>query len=620
MRDQEQGAARGMLRHWGAVLAVLATTGAATAKAGSYELGDNTTLDTKLTLNYGLAVRIKNPSSELVNGPVEPIELVRNYNGMAISALHTGLPISANFDDGDRNFKSGSLINNRLSALAELQLTHDNYGLSVSGDGFYDDVYRRGNNQNDSVDTVNQTGPVNEFSDGTRYYDGQRFRLLDAYAYGSWSLGESAELTVRAGKHAVLWGESLFLSGVSSAQGTADATKAFVPGAEIKQILLPVKQVSFDMLLPANLTLLGYYKLDFKPNEIFPTGDYFSPADGVGPGAIFNYGSANPLYGGDCASPDALGQLSFLCKLNGIPGRILGAPKDILVFRGPDIRPSKWNQWGAGLKYPVTDGTTVGLYYLRYNDPNPSVQLNFGYPVIATQPRVLTTEVLGLRVPETYQVRYFSGINMLATSFSTTLFGLNVAGEVGYRDGLPISVQGLVAGDYAPFFVRGKQTQAQVSTIYAANPGLPFVDDISFVTETAYFHVNSTGQAPQDPGILQVGNGDTLFYNRNSWGFQSLAILTKRNVLPGWDASSPISYGGIVKGNPSMPGSFGALYAEGDFRLSVGYSMQYLQNLQVGVTYNFFFGDAGRRIGNTTLAANPYADRDYATFNVKYQF
>src|SRR3546814_12328240 len=91
----------------------------------------------------------------------------------------------------------------------------------------------------------------------------------------------------------VAWGESLFLSGVASAQSQADATKAFIPGTEIKDILLPTNQIAFNAAVNNDITLLGYYKLDFRPNEIFPVGDYFSPADVVGPGARFVYGSAN---------------------------------------------------------------------------------------------------------------------------------------------------------------------------------------------------------------------------------------------------------------------------------------------------------------------------------------
>ena len=57
--------------------------------------------------------------------------------------------------------------------------------------------------------------------------------------------------------------------------------------------------------------------------------------------------------------------------------------------------------------------------------------------------------------------------------------------------------------------------------------------------------------------IIMHGNGDSLFYNRNAWGFQTLTIPTRHNIWNGWDMSTPISFGMLVKGNPSMPGAFG---------------------------------------------------------------
>src|SRR5271163_4589698 len=74
-------------------------------QAGVYSLGDGFDAEYKLTINYGVSMRLKNPSDNLINGPV---------------GTTSGLPSTINFDDGDRNFKSGSLINNRLSGLAEL--------------------------------------------------------------------------------------------------------------------------------------------------------------------------------------------------------------------------------------------------------------------------------------------------------------------------------------------------------------------------------------------------------------------------------------------------------------------------------------------------------------------
>jgi hypothetical protein len=583
------------------------------AHAGSFELGD-VHADYKLTLNYGVAIRMKQPDNALVNGPVDPFQL--NLAGISNGTgfIHTGLPTTVNQDDGDRNFKQFSLINNRISGLLETQFTWNNYGLLLSGDGFYDQVYHHPND-NSSPDTVNKAGPVTRFSDGARYYDGQRVRLLDAYAYATWPITDDVTLDLRAGQQLVAWGESLFFSGMAISQSAADATKAFTPGAEVKDILLPGNQVSASLALGPKLALMAYYKLAFKKTEIFPVGDYFSSTDSVGPGAQYSYGAINPLYLSSC--PGLLGSLSFLCNLGGLGGTLLGAPPYILIPEGPDDKPSNFGQYGIGAKVQVTPDTNLGLYYIRYTDPNPSVDFTTGYPVIATFPVQLTTQVLGEPTATSYFRTWYTGIDMLTGSFSSVLGPVNVAGEVSYRKNLAIPVQSLQLGTVDPEFSRGRLGQALVSAIYATNPHLWF-DNVSLVGEVGYVHAFGVDPVATRPGIIAVGNGDSLFYDRNAWAFQTLAIPGRSNVFNGWDLSAPVSLGMLVKGNPSMPGAFGAFSGAGDLRLSTGISLQYFQNLQFALSYSFFFGNPEQNVGQSFIRQNAYTDRDYLAFSIKY--
>lgn len=65
------------------------------------EFDNGTTIDWTVTTSYGLGVRLSNPSSKL---------------------------LTPNADDGDRNFDKGSLVTNRIGALAEMIVRKDNYG------------------------------------------------------------------------------------------------------------------------------------------------------------------------------------------------------------------------------------------------------------------------------------------------------------------------------------------------------------------------------------------------------------------------------------------------------------------------------------------------------------
>lgn len=510
-------------------------------------------------------------------------------------------------------------------------------GVVGSGDAFYDQAYHRPNG-NTSPTTVNKLGPggqypdpnYNQFTDATRYYDGGRARILEAYGYGDWYIGSQSSLDLRVGRQLVAWGQSLFFSGIALAQSRADATVSFVPGADVKSILLPTNQIAMRLGLTTDWTLLAYYKLEFAATELFPEGDYFSPADAIGPGATFVYGSANPLAGaGSCNGliqnlhitnipvNGGPGVENLVCNVLGLAGGLDNAVPFIPAVRGPDLKPSNGGQYGVGTEYQITPITTLGLYYLRYDDNNPAVQLNVGYAPFTTGAVPLTTQIINQPVPVSYNVKYFDGIHLFGLAYSTVLGPFNIAGEINYRDGIDTPVATTISGVVSPVYTRAKMTQALLSALYVTNPNLYF-DDFVFTGEVGDIYVNSVDRVAPSPGIEPFGNGRTLFYSRNSWAFETLMIPTRHNVFDGWDLSTPIGFSMLVKGNPAMAGAFGALYGEGDTRLNIGITLRYLQNLKIGIGYNFFFGDPNKTIGASLLKANPYVDRDYATLNIAY--
>ena len=62
--------------------------------------------------------------------------------------------------------------------------------------------------------------------------------LLDAYAYGSFGVGDS-DLQLRLGRQVVNWGESVFIQGINQIN-PIDVTALRRPGTEVKEVLLPV--------------------------------------------------------------------------------------------------------------------------------------------------------------------------------------------------------------------------------------------------------------------------------------------------------------------------------------------------------------------------------------------
>ncbi|WP_428979506.1 DUF1302 family protein [Cupriavidus taiwanensis] len=68
-------------------------------------------------------------------------------------------------------------------------------------------------------------------------------------------------------------GESVFIANIAGTQGPADATKAFVPGAGVKDILLPVPQVPVQWEVTPSYCLMGYYLFTCKPNRLSAPGN-----------------------------------------------------------------------------------------------------------------------------------------------------------------------------------------------------------------------------------------------------------------------------------------------------------------------------------------------------------
>ena len=462
----------------------------------------------------------------------------------------SGLPTTVNADDGDRNFKRGALINNRASVLGEIDMKYRNYGAFLRASTFYDDVYFHAND-NDSPETVNKTGAHDRFTSQARDHAGSRSRLLDAYLYGSAQTGDESMLNMRVGRQVVQWGESLFFPNIAGAQSPADATKANVPATEVKDILLPVGQVFAQWQINPTFGLSAYYQYEYKPTELDPAGGYFSFADVIGPGARFIYAA---------------------------PG--------FRIPRGPDNEPRDSGQWGLSARFALGAESEASLYYLRYHDKNPNVVLNFeeGFPA-------------------SYNVVYFDDIKLSGASFSTRLGDLNVAGEISYKEGVPVQVDSVIGAAAT----RADATQAQLSAIYLTGPML-LSDQTTFIAEVAYLHVNEV-----DAFEFEGTRSDKLVYDRNSWAYQLLMTPSWNNVIDGWDLNMPISFAHQAHGTAAVAGAFGSLVGEGDKRVSLGLNGKYLNNLELGVAYNGFLGKAD-------LDKRPLADRDYVAFSAKYSF
>ena len=86
---------------------------------------------------------------------------LRYTYGLRTSSQNQAFLKNINADDGNRNFKQGSTVTNRIDLLSELTTVYKNdYGIRLSGAGWYDDAYARGldNNSLSTSNHFNSTG------------------------------------------------------------------------------------------------------------------------------------------------------------------------------------------------------------------------------------------------------------------------------------------------------------------------------------------------------------------------------------------------------------------------------------------------------------------------------
>ena len=516
------------------------------------EFDNGATLDWTVTTSYGIGMRLGAPSDRL----------------MGINA-----------DDPNRNFDQHSLTTNRIGALGEMILRNDNYGAVVRASTFYDDVYHR-HNDNDSPSTVNKYGSNDTFTSDTRTYSGGRTRLLDAYVFGGWRFENDTMLDVKAGRHIESWGESLYYPGVNGVQNPSDAVKAAQPGVEVKEILLPVGQFSGSFRLNPSITVGAYVQYEWKGTELPPVGSYLSSSDVVGPGREFIYANGQKI-----------------------------------AYRGTDD-PSDGGQWGMQVRYRPVPALELSLFHVNYHDKNPATAL-VGYDPLPVGGGRYALRSNG------YRIKYFEDIKLTGISASTKLGDTQVGAEWSYRDGAPVMVNtGLGA---VPARGKGQQMQLSAMRILGDRPWASQTTLTGEIIRVQVDSVESVSAAPNLQGLNLlpsvanlVAPSDDYTYNtsagmrtKSSSAYTVGASFSYPGVFQGWDLEVPFSFSNVFSGSTPMSGSISGI--EGDRRLSAGTTFKYLSNLELGLKYIAYLGEADP-------IKRPFADRDYATFSMKYTF
>ena len=197
-----------------------------------------------------------------------------------------------NTNDGmNRNFGTG-LVSEVYKITSDLEANYKNYGLFVRGTAFYDtQIMDKRNNYYDTSLAYQPSQNVprdDSFTRETRHKAGRDAQILDAYLYGNWDVA-NMPVTARIGKQVFNWGEGIFYRGGVNTTNPVDAAKFRLPGSEIKEVLVPVESLSFNIGLTDSLSMEAFYQFNWKESAIDPAGTYFSETDLFGDGGNTAY-------------------------------------------------------------------------------------------------------------------------------------------------------------------------------------------------------------------------------------------------------------------------------------------------------------------------------------------
>ncbi|MES2264239.1 MAG: DUF1302 domain-containing protein [Pseudomonadota bacterium] len=526
------------------------------AHATEFETGND---DLKLrwdnTVKYSTGFRLKEASARLIADP--------------------------NQDDSDRSFGKG-LISNRVDLLSELDGSYRNFGARISAAAWYDTSYNRANDNTSSPNSVNTFGLARDrFSARTEVLNGRKAEVLDAFVSGRFELGE-APLTFRLGRHAILWGESLFFggNGIANGQAPIDASKALaVPNLKFNELIRPDNQISGQIQLQPNLSVGAYYKLSWEENRLPGVGSYFAGIvpDFVAPGS-------NVLY-----AP--------------------GADMHVFFGRGDDQRARSGGQGGVQLKFrPQDSDIDFGLYALQYHDRAFQVVL---------KPGVFTHAPLAANQIGEYQLKYHENTRTFGASASTSVGNVNFAGEVSVHRNLALqSGAQLDLTDSSdnrdhPLYAVGNSVQAQLSWIASLGPSA-IANEASWIGEVAWNRRTSISKnaAALDPNST-----------RSAWSLRTIYEPSWRQALSGVDLSAPLALGYTPSGRSSVVGGFGVEHG-GD--ISVGLNATYLDAWRFAINYTHYFGPENTSLLPVSLAYQTFGqslkDRDFLSISVRRTF
>lgn len=601
------------------------------AYGADFEFGDGWKGSWQNTVSLGAAWRASNADPKLYS----------NADGLLVGKSDGLAPNT--IDEGTLNYQKGDQITTQFKLLSELQVQKGNMGALVRAKAWYDyaqnDKSVRYGNQNNGYNGFNGTAltdmrPLSDSGFETlNRFDG--IYLLDAYAYNTFDI-DGKPLQVRVGNQVVNWGESMFIQGINQIN-PIDVPSFHKPGAQLKEVLLPVPMLYANQNLGAAGSLEAFYQTTWKRTPIDTgCGNYWSLAGN-------NIGNSV----GNCDNTISL-----------IPGasQPLGTMVGAYVASIDSKEPRNSGEFGAAYRfYADKIDTEFSIYGMKYHSRTPVVSfVNVGTGQ-AKNPTL---------VDATWE--YPEDIKAFGISGSTNLWGWSLSGELSTRRDVPVQIDGndalyaalaaggaLVPGASIPFgpygstavavsglnggdgylrgYTRANLNQLQLNTVKVGN-NLLGGDQYLFLAE-AGFQWNNLPDYKNDPNALRYnrafifGAGSSPSYGGNTcasintttagcanngyvsrfaWGYRLKLDVTYNDVFSGVAVTPSVFWSHDVKGY-SADGQFN----EDRQALGLNVKFSYAKKYDLSVGASLF---------NRSADYDPLRDRAfyYANMNIAF--
>ncbi len=617
--------------------AMLAVAMGATGSATAAELWNNGdySLNIDTTVSYGAAWRIADRDDRLIGksnlNPFVGVDLATGQSSSLAQRIAAPGRWSINSDNGNLNYDQGDLISNAIKFTSDIAFSGPTWGAFFRVNGFYDF-------ENADNDDLSRTA---------KEFVGEDFRLLDAYVYKDFDIGNQIA-SVRLGRQVVSWGESTFIQQGINVINPIDVSKIRVAGAELKEAFLPIDMISFSSSITDNLSVEAVYMFEFEQTDPDPAGTYFATNDFATPGGEYvalGFGIVPEL-----ANAGAIAQLPLPPSLI---AATLGNINNFSILRTSTPATDDDGQYGIAFRYYAEqlNNTEFGLYYLNYHSRLPMISGNaLGQPGVG----------LGVSSPSSgsYFTEYPEDIELYGLSFNTTInsLGVSLQGELSYRPNVPLQIDDVEVlfaalsplnplipaeydrfvsqlGNFAPGeYIRGWErhevSQLQFTATKLFGPGFMGSDQIVLLGEVGFTNVwdlpDQSVLRYNGPGTDTGGGPSTLtggtsrnpvtessdfFATSFSWGYRLVTRFEYNSVFgSSWNIAPRLAFNHDVNGTTPGPGGN---FIEGRKSWTVGVNGTYLEKWSADVSYTNFSG-AGIH--------NLISDRDFASINIKYSF